>query len=248
MEYCFCTLALRSSYRLLARNLAEDLSKYDPQVTLIVFSDKPNDFKDCQNVLAFKYNQKGIPHCWNDRRFVLKEALSMYRTAIHIDADTKILANIPNQIEWLPGITAKTADLLQHANEWMYAPDVKLMKSVADELEISLEGAKLIHESLYVITRDNGKEFEFLRQWDIIARTLELKGYKSSDGYLMGMAAQKVGWSIDQSAWETLKNATSHFFIDDRKPKPFWKKLTKKTSYSYRLAQARLTQMFHLKI
>jgi hypothetical protein len=246
MDYCFCTLALRSPYRLLVKNLAEDLKKYAPKVNLIVFSDDPNDFKDYQNILAFKYTQKGIPHCWNDRRFVLEKALSMYNTAIHIDADTRILGSLPEQIEWLPGITAMTDDLLQHASDWMYAPDVQLMNKVAKELNIPLEKAKLIHESLYMVTRDNGRELEFLKQWDILAKTLELKGYTSSDGYLMGMAAQQVGWNINNQGWENVKNLTNHFFADDRKPKSIIKKFKRKISYSYRLNRARLTQMLHI--
>lgn len=246
MDYCFCTLALGSPYRLIAKNLAEDFKKFAPKVNLIIFSDQPDDFKNFENVKAFKYHRKGIPHCWNDRRFVVEKALSMYRTAIHIDADTRILANIPEQIEWLPGITAMTNDLLQHADEWMYAPDVELMKNVAKELKIPLEEAKLIHESLYIITRDDGREFEFLKQWDIIAKTLELKGYKSSDGYLMGMAAQKVGWSINKYGWDAVKSRTNHFFADDRKPKSFLNRLKRKIIYSYRLNRARLTQIFQL--
>jgi hypothetical protein len=247
MDYCFCTLALRSSYRTLAKNLAEDLKKYAPKVTLIIFSDEPDDFKDYENVLAFKYSQKGIPHCWNDRRFVVEKALSMYRTAIHIDADTRILANVPEQIEWLPGITAMTDDLLPHAHKWMYAPDVKLMQNVANEFKIPLEKAKIIYESLYIITKDEGREFEFLNQWDILAKTLELKGYTSSDGYLMGMAAHQVGWSINKYGWENLKSLTDHFFADDRKPKTLWNRLKRKINYSCRLNRARLTHTFNLK-
>lgn len=247
MDYCFCTIALRSPYRLLAKNLAEDLKKYAPNTNLLIFSDEPDDFKDYQNILAFKYYQKGIPHCWNDRRFVVEKALSMYRSAIHIDADTRIVGNLPEQIKWLPGITAMTDDLLQHAHEWMYAPDVNLMRNLGDKLKIPLEKAKLIHESLYIITRDDGREVEFLKEWDIIARTLELKGYTSSDGYLMGMAAQKVGLSINKDGWESLKSVTNHFFADDnRKPKSFWKKLQRKMNYSYRLNRARLTQILQI--
>jgi hypothetical protein len=246
MDYCFCTLALRSSYRTIAKNLAEDLKKYAPKVTLIIFSDEPDDFKDYQNILAFKYNQKGIPHCWNDRRFVVEKALSMYRTAIHIDADTRILANVPEQIEWQPGITAMTDDLLPNAQNWMYAPDVKLMQNVANQFKIPLEKAKLIHESLYIITKDEGRELEFLKQWDILAKTLELKGYTSSDGFIMGMAAQKVGWSINNYGWENLKSLTNHFFANDRKQKSFWKRLKEKINYSYRLNRDRLTHILHL--
>lgn len=242
MDYCFCTLALYSPYRLLAKDLAKDLSKHAPKATLIVFSDQPDDFKDHQNVLAFKYHRKGIPHCWNDRRFVIEKSLTMYRTAIHIDADTRIILDIPERLEWLPGITAMTEDLLQHARRWMYPPDVKLLESLACKLKIPLEETKLIHESLYVVTRDSGRELEFLKQWDIITRTLELKGYTSSDGYLMGVAARRVNWNINECGWQPLKYATSHFFVGDRKPKTFWNRLGSKIKYLYRLFIARLTQ------
>ncbi len=239
MDYCFCTLALRSPYRLHAKNLAEDLNKYAPKKTLIIFSDEPDDFKNYPNILAFKHHQKGIPHCWNDRRFVVEKALSICPVVIHIDADTRILASIPENIEWQPGITAMHGDLLEQANKWMFPPDIKLMQKWASKLDISLEKASWIKESLYIITKDEGREIEFLKQWDIITRTLELKGYTSSDGYCMGMAAQKVGWTVKDNGWDTLDKITDHFYASGQaiKPRYFWNKLQRKLNYYYRLIQ-----------
>ncbi|MGV0027485.1 hypothetical protein [Phormidesmis priestleyi] len=89
-DFCFCTLALGKKYRILAKQLAENLSTYSPETSLVVLSDRPQDFQNCQNVLAFKHHQQGVLYCFNDKRFVLAKALEYFEAAVHIDADTQI--------------------------------------------------------------------------------------------------------------------------------------------------------------
>lgn len=72
-NYCFCTLALREKYQKLTKTLAEDLKKYAPGGSLVVGTDAPQYFDNSPNVIAFKHTQKGILHCYNDKRFVLEK-------------------------------------------------------------------------------------------------------------------------------------------------------------------------------
>lgn len=236
-DFCFCTLALGSRYRLMAKKLAEDLEKYSPGTVLVIYTDQLRDFRKHRNVKAFKHNQQSTLRCVNDKRFLLQKALSEYRVAIHIDADTRILANIPEQIKWPSGITACHENLLKHLQK--NCPEYSAeFKNVASKLEISektLKNAEWMGESIYAIARDEGKEKEFFKNWEIIVNYMELKGLHPNDGNIMALAAAKVGWQVHNEGWEELKQATKHFDASFNKPpQTFWETLKNKISYRYR--------------
>ena len=241
-DYCFCTLALGRRYRLMARELAADLDKYAPGKSLVVFTDSPKDFSPHSNVEAFKHSQQSILRCVNDKRFLLLKALSMYRVAIHIDADTRILATVPNQT-WTSGITARTENLLKHLQK--NCPQyLDPLKTVAAKLGISvstLDSAEWIGESIYVIARDGGKEQEFLEIWGAIANYMELKDLHPNDGNLMALAAAKVGWKVNSNGWKELSQVRKHLDASfNRPPQTFWESLNQRLGYHYRLNRARV--------
>ena len=240
MDFCFCTLALGSKYRLLTKELIGDLEKYAPEALLVIYTDEPEDFSSHRNVLAFKHRQKGIVYCYDDKRFVLEKALSLYPVAVFLDADSRIIAKVPDDIKWQPGITAPHDDLLSHMTKWT-PQQVKWVKDVASKLDIPLENASWVSESLYIVARDEGREIEFIKQWGIIARHLEIKGYTAQDGNCMGLAAAKVGWTVKFDGWENLHKVTKH--LDGAKPRTFWNKLQEKLNYYYRLNLARLNTL-----
>lgn len=242
-DYCFCTLALGSRYRLMARELAGDLVKYAPGTPLVVFTDHPDEFIPQTNVKAFKHVQQSTLRCVNDKRFLLQKALSMYRVAIHIDADTRIFAAVPNQVEWPPGMTARTENLLKHLQK--NCPQyIDTLKTVASKLDISdstLENAEWIGESIYVIARDGGKEKEFLSLWGAIANYMELQDMHPNDGNLMGLAAAKVGWKVNSNGWKELSQIRKHLDASfNRPPQTFRESLIQRLGYHYRLNKARL--------
>ena len=168
-QFCFCTLALGEKYRLLAQKLAEDLAKHSPGTFLVLYTDEPKYFNSHGNILAFKHQQEGILHCYHDKRLVMAKALSKFPSAICIDADTRILSNIPNDIEWTPGITAgHYENLIEHVNK--YTPErLPHLQNVASKLNLSLEKINYIGESLFIITKDGGKEIEFFKYWALLA-------------------------------------------------------------------------------
>ncbi len=244
---CFCTLALGNKYRLLAKQLAGDLQKYSPGNPLVVGTDEPKDFSGFSNVIAFLHRKQGILHCYHDKRFVIEKALSMFAVAIHVDADTKILASLPTQFSWSPGITGYHKNLIEHVNK--ACPErLDHLKNVAAKLNISIENAQFIGESIYVVAREGGKEKEFLQQWGLIGRYLELKGIHAGDGNAMGLAASKVGLTISNQGWDNLRKVTknldasykanSHLFPKEQES--FWSPLTRKLNYHYRLNRARI--------
>lgn len=239
-DFCFCTLALRPKYRLLTKGLAEDLDTYSPGTLLVVGTDEPEDFREQKNVLAFKHRQKGILHCYNDKRFVLEKALSEFRTAIIIDSDTRIVEKVPSNIEWRAGITAATENIVTHVKKYNLER-LQSLETVANKLNISLDNVSWVGESLFIISRDNGKEIEFLKQWGKIGNYLELKGIHSGEGNAIGLAAAKIGWTVNHASWDEIKGVTNHLDASyEQKSITFWENLKRRIGYHYRLNVTRL--------
>jgi hypothetical protein len=244
-NFCFCTLALRKKYQQLTKTLAEDLQKYAPQSKIVVGTDAPQYFDNVPNVIAFKHNQKSILHCYNDKRFVLAESLKLFPTAIFIDADTRLIESLPDSLDFTLGIVGCNQSLVEHNKKYRPRDFPNLIK-VSEKLGISSEGVKWIGESLFIVTRDEGKEQEFLEWWGKIALYLEMKGMHSGEGSIMGLAAAKVGWTVDTSeAWLILKNKTNHLDASYQSPvkKDFWQPIQKRLGYHYRLNLARLNSL-----
>lgn len=240
-NFCFCTLALRPKYRLLTQQLASDLEKYSPGTSLLAFTDEPNDFSNNLNVLAFKHNQQGILHCYNDKSLIMEIALSKFNTAIYIDADTRILSPLPDDLNWNPGITVGHCEnLIDHVTK--YTPErLEHIQKVASNLHIPLESTSYLGESLFIVTRDGGNEIEYFKYWTMIGRYLELNGIHSGEGNAMGLAAKKVGWTISKDGWQEIRSATQHLDASHiNKQQTSWDKWKRRLGYHYRLNKARL--------
>jgi hypothetical protein len=225
-NYCFCTLALREKYQKLTKTLAEDLKKYAPGGSLVVGTDAPQ-------------------YCYNDKRFVLEKSLKLFPTAIFVDADTRLIESLSDNLDFTPGIVGYHQSMVEHNKK--YRPrDLPNLIRVSEKLGIPSEQVNWIGESLFIVTRDGGKEQEFLHFWGKIALYLEMKGMHSGEGSIMGLAAAKVGWTVDISeAWLILKNKSNHLDASYQPPikKDFWQPLQKRLGYHYRLNLARLNAL-----
>ncbi|MEQ9549562.1 MAG: hypothetical protein RIM23_08090 [Coleofasciculus sp. G3-WIS-01] len=208
-SFCFCTLALGEKYRLLAKQLSQDLAKYAPGTFLVVGTEKPNFFESSSNVYAFLFQQKGILHCYHDKRFVIEKALSQYPTAIAIDADTRIINKLPTHIEWMPGLTGCSRNILEHVQRRNPAR-LPTLEILANKLNLSLDNVSWVGESLMIVSKDNGKETEFFQQWGKIGDYLELQGIHAGSGNAIGLAAAKIGWTVHAQGWDELRNVTKH--------------------------------------
>lgn len=255
-DFAFCTLALGQKYHQLTQTLAQEIQQYSPGTYFVVLTDNPQFFGNNSNVLAFKHHQRGILKCYHDRRFVLEKALSKFRVAIHIDSDSTILGEIPD-IEWLPGLTSGAyRNILEHSQNQINPHRKQLIQNLGQKLGVSLENANHVEESLFVIARDNGKEIEFIKQWDKIGRYLEMNGVHEGDGNAIGLAAAKVGWKIQETGWHTLKKVVEHRGItwnkaptknessssnqNSRIVSHFWDRQKQRIGYHYRLNRDRL--------
>lgn len=243
-QFCFCTLALSHRYQLMAKDLAKDLAKYGSEKLIVVGTDDPNFFEDCNNVLAFELHQQGIFNCYNDKRFVIKKSLERFDSAIFIDADTRIVKPLPDNLAFSPGITGTYRNLREHLNKY-HSKDIDLIKKLADKLNISLPDVDWIGDSLFVVTKDGEKEKEFFKMWELIASYLEMKGMHSGQGRVMGLAATKVGWKVKKTeSWKKLHQIKKHIDASDNKPKKtWWDHFQRQLGYHYRLNKARLTAL-----
>jgi len=212
-EFCFCSLALGQKYRSLALLLAKDIEKYSPHTSFIVLTDHPSDFNQQSNVRAFKHRQQGVL-CYHDKRFVIAKALSMFNSCIFIDADMRILAPVPQDMEWvrIPGLTARVCEFMpeRYAKVFDRTANVKLCREFkvtekATEkfnLELENDQVKFVYEFLFAITKDSGKEIDFLNYWDVLARYFELNGIYDAEGNAIGLAAAKAGLRVRWSAMD----------------------------------------------
>jgi hypothetical protein len=218
--FCFGTLALGANYRALALELAKDLEKYSPNTPFVVLTEKPDDFISQANVLAFKHQQR--LYCDNDKKFLIEKALSLFNCCICIDADMRILAPIPQDLNWLPGLTARSCtNLFKHhktlipETEQRQLNKVKqfaVVKKIAQKLDLDIEeeNVKWINEFLFIFKKDSGKEIEFLNFFEMISYYLEVNGVYLGSGTAMGLAAAKVGLPVRHDIMENIS------FFDDR--------------------------------
>lgn len=193
-ETCFCTLALGKKYRSLAQLLAKDLAHHSPHTPLVILTDKVSWFQGFSNVLAFEHRQQGVK-CYHDKRFVIKRALSQFKTCIFVDADMRVTGEVPVHFNWKPGITARTGCGITKHNQTR-SKDLSVISNIAKKWNLSLETVSYVNEFLFTVSRDEGKEIEFLKNWDAIAPYFEVHGVYDGEGNAIGLAAAKAGLEI----------------------------------------------------
>lgn len=223
IDFCFCTFASGKLYRDLVKNLIGDFKKYAPGIPVILLTDKPSDFHDRHNdnLVILGHKRQGILS-YHERRFAIAYALSKFNSCMYLDADVRICAPIPDKMLWSPGITARSCTSLnKHFRERLDKTDPPrpnllkefiFYKDTAQKLGLDLEKDPMtfVNEFLFVVTRDNGKEVEFLEQWQKLALYAELNKYHKHPAYAIGLAAAKVGFPIRHDTMDGLD------FFDDR--------------------------------
>ncbi|MGL5081555.1 MAG: hypothetical protein ACRC8A_08710 [Microcoleaceae cyanobacterium] len=232
----------------MAIELAYDLEKYSPGTTLVICTDSPKDFERCPNVLLYRHTQQGIHRCYHDKRFPLERALSQFPVAILVDADTRIVKDVPENIDWQPGITSGvTNGILVHGGNKDHATRLKCIQDIAKKLGVLPEQVDWTEENLLVMTRDNGKEMDFLNAWGKIGRYLELNHLHSGSGNAIGLAAASVGWKFQQSGWHEIDAVRQHFYANTERQRSaeapslsFLESLKRKLVYHSRLNLGRV--------
>jgi hypothetical protein len=204
-KFCFCSLAIGQQYRALALLLAIDIEKYSPNTAFIILTDKPQDFNNQSNVITYKHRQQGIK-CYHDKRFAIAKALLQFNSCVYIDADMRIISPMA-PIQWIdePGILARACDSMP--KKYIKITDKTANTKLKKEYIITRQAAKkldlhhwenitFVHEYLFAVTKDNGKEAQFLEYWEKLAPFFELNGVLDGEGNAIGLAAAKAGLSV----------------------------------------------------
>ena len=218
-NYCFCTAAFGNQYRTLAKLLATDLEKFATSLPLVIFTDQPQDFKNYSNVIAVRHWCRGVKP-YHERRFAIHYALSYSDTVICLDADVRICAPLPDKLEFLPGLTARScgsmAKHLKKFNQKGLSIKAQRKKQIIEKMasqvgvDLNSPSLKFINEFLFVIKADKGKELEFLHLWGKLAIYADTLGLHNNPTYAMALAAVKTNFPVFRS------EMTGVDFFDDR--------------------------------
>ncbi|WP_204141134.1 hypothetical protein [Halomicronema sp. CCY15110] len=239
-DYTFCTLALGHRYCLLAKQMSENLNQTAPGHQLVVLTDNPEMFADCNNVVPVFFKQQGALHCYHDKRFAIEQALKHSDTAVMVDVDAGF-ENVISDLRFEPGIECYSENLIEHVTKW--TPErLTTLHKVAEKVDVEIDHATWIGESLFAVTKDDGKEQAFLQYWGQIGRYLELNKIHAGSGNAIGLAAAKVGWVPRKSdAFIHLKSLWNHFDASLQRPAPtLMSRLRRKFTFHYRLNLQRI--------
>ncbi|VEP18229.1 conserved hypothetical protein [Hyella patelloides LEGE 07179] len=217
---CFCTSAFGEKYNLMAKLLAQDLQQFAPGCNFIIYTDRPHIFNDNSNVRAVKHSCRGVMP-YHERRFAIWDALSVSSSVMYLDADVRICAPVPQNLKFLPGLTARSCGSLQKHIQRRFNQKSQSNKSfkkryiiekMAHRISIDLDSPELkfINEFLFAINKDRGRELEFLKIWGDLAIYADTLGMHKHPTYAMTLAAAKSNFPIHHSRMTGLD------FFDDR--------------------------------
>ena len=187
-------------YRNLAKPLIVDVNSYYPGVKIVVITDDPDDFSEYANVIAIKHKQQSMLIPLNDKRRVIEEGLKRFPTVICVDSDCRLTNNVASKIEWPPGIVSNydTERSMWQNIEKFCPQDVDVYRKLLTKIPLvrDLRESKFAIPNFFIISRDNGKEKDFLEYWRKIILYTELHRCKNVfDAYPLGVSLACVGWS-----------------------------------------------------
>lgn len=206
-EYCFCTLAIGQSYRNCAILLAKDLELYAPKTQLIILTDKPYWFDQQSNIKAFKYQPISC-RIYNDKRIVINKALEFYKSCIFVDANIRIKEQIPDDINFQPGIVAyscynvlknfyKEGKNHPHHRRYQERNKIfKLLQQVSSYYKLNLKEVKFIFEAIFYVQK-NAQYSQFIKYWEILADYYEDQGLYREEGIIIGLAAAAANFPVN---------------------------------------------------
>ncbi|MBF2016927.1 MAG: hypothetical protein IGS23_17370 [Rivularia sp. T60_A2020_040] len=195
-DFCFGTLAVGKRYRTHALMLAKDIQEQAPNVSFVVLTDQPADFVEFKNVIPIKHRLQSVKG-YHDKRFVIEKSFESFDTCIFLDSDVRIIGSVPEDMKWLPGITARTGcNIIKHNIGTKRSLEFATIEQVAQKLDINLQETKWFHEFMFVVTKQAGAEKVFLKLWQNISTYFEMQGIYGGEGNVMGLAAAKAGLNI----------------------------------------------------
>jgi hypothetical protein len=216
----FCTAAFGEKYSRMAVLLAQDLARFAPGYTLVVYTDRPALFAQSANVQPVQHRCRGVLP-YNERRFAIWHALTVAPAVMYLDADVRICAPVPADLTFLPGLTARSCGSLQKhlqdlLDKYPHSPKQRHNRAVIEKMaqRVGLDpyspDLKFINEFLFVVSAHGGRDREFLKVWGDLAVYADTLGLHQHPTYAMALAAAKCSFPIHHSEMAGLD------FFDDR--------------------------------
>lgn len=217
---CFCTAAFGTKYNRMAQLLATDLAQFASGHPLIIYTNQPHHFAAHPNVQAVKHTPRGVLP-YHERRFAIAHGLTLAPKVMYLDADVRICAPIPADLQFLPGLTARSCGNLHHhlQAQRQRQPQSAALRHKTNVImkmahRIGVNPAhpdlKFINEFLFVLHEDQGREQEFLKIWGDLALYADTLGLHKHPTYAMALAAIKSNFPIHHHEMPGLD------FFDDR--------------------------------
>lgn len=222
---CFCTLAIHAPYRKRARLLCADVAP----APLVVLTDEPAEFSefavrairhqptgpmavDYLERLAPTGNNRGAA-AYHDKRFALQAALEEFKTAIFLDADSRVgrlprIDAFPPGIAVVPLVRKSVAEHLETCGSWRLPAFADLARELTGGHDV-LHEARWCHETPLAVTKD-GREHLFFSAWARAADLFQRRGVYSGEGGVIGLAAACAGWTVDYDALSPLDRSIQH--------------------------------------
>jgi hypothetical protein len=243
-DRCLSGLALGQYYRELALDLSRDLARTLPDFPLLLLTDGPETFAGAENVIPIRHRHHFGYRPYNDKVFAIEEALKRFSIVVQIDIDTRIVGDIrePLARDWLPGLTARTENLLEHTER--YNPgDLSGLNTLAGKLGIDLARSRWVGEAMFVVREDRGREKAFVQTWKKLARYWDIHRLSAKDGTLIGLSAASVGWDIADSHRRDLDECLDHFDAHKRTVDTNYGLFKKKWDYRSRIWRTKLSSL-----
>ncbi|MBW4488564.1 MAG: hypothetical protein KME12_12315 [Trichocoleus desertorum ATA4-8-CV12] len=219
--FCFCTLALGEKYHKFVSLLIQDLNQNAPKIPIVILTDNPKKFESHSNVISCFHTQKSVG-AYHDKRWAIAKALEFFDSCIFLDSDVRILQPIPDHLDWIdaPGIQAKSCFKMPNhyskifsgkANQGIIKEfDTVVRASRKISLDFLNEDIYFVKEWLFSVTKDSGKEQEFLLWWEKLEKYFELRGICGSEGAAIGLAAAKAGFRVNSCPMDGLSFFKHH--------------------------------------
>jgi hypothetical protein len=216
----FCTSAFGKKYNLMAKLLVGDLEKFAPNHLFVIYTDIPALFKDSLNVLAVRHSCRGVLP-YHERRFAIFHALKIADSTIYLDSDVRICSPLPENLNFSPGLTARSCGNFQKHMKSQFerksnSPKLRKTKYFIDKMaqragvDMNSPDLKFINEFLFAVTKQEGRELDFLELWGDLAIYADTLGLHKHPTYAMALAAAKSNFSVHRSEMPGLD------FFDDR--------------------------------
>lgn len=195
VNFAFCTVAVGNKYVDFSKTLINQITSLG--YSFFILTDQPEQYVGIENIHISKYE---FPYfSYHHKRFIAKECLKHFETAIFLDADVviknwpdiSIFQNAAQGFHSIAnfgeiGYTFLSDDICRCDSERAFSRNTKYGKEGLALLnKHNLEYQKIFHETLanlehilegrWIIKRQDGKENKFFEIWDILAEFTEKK-------------------------------------------------------------------------